>query len=88
MTKEQRLLLEDKLTIWRQQSHEGAMDLRDYNRRAVEALEELWADAEEFKERLHDLVMIEAEQDAIGGGPGFKERKEKAWRLARELFEP
>lgn len=46
------------------------------------------ADADDYRERLHDLVMIDGEATAIGGGPGFKERRDKAWRRAREPFEP
>lgn len=38
---------------------------------------------------LHDLVMLRAEEWALsGGGPGIKERWEKAWRAAEEIFEP
>lgn len=37
---------------------------------------------------LHDLVMLRAEEWALGGGPGIKERWEKAWRAADEIFEP
>lgn len=38
---------------------------------------------------LHDLVMLRAEEWALsGGGPGIKERWEKAWRAAEEVFEP
>lgn len=46
------------------------------------------ADDFPFKEALHDLVQLRSEEWAIGGGPGFKERLEKAWRAAEELFEP
>jgi hypothetical protein len=46
------------------------------------------AEAEDLRERLRDVVMIDAEAFATGGGPGFKERKEKAWNRAREPFEP
>jgi hypothetical protein len=41
-----------------------------------------------MRERLKDLVLIDAEEWAIGGGPGFKERREKAGGRAREPFEP
>lgn len=50
--------------------------------------DEARGDADDLKERLYDVVMIEAEEWAIGGGPGFKDRKEKAWNRAREPFEP
>lgn len=43
---------------------------------------------DDLEERLRDLVMVDSEEWAIGGGPGFKERKEKAWARAREPFEP
>lgn len=38
MTSAQRLLLEDKFILWDRASREGPMDLRDYNRRAADAL--------------------------------------------------
>lgn len=38
MTDDQRVLLEDKFILWDRASREGAMDLRDYNRRAADAL--------------------------------------------------
>lgn len=43
---------------------------------------------DDYRERLHDLVMVDAEEWATGGGPGFKERRDKAWTRAREPFEP
>lgn len=45
-------------------------------------------DAQVYKDALHDLVQLRAEEWAIGGGPGFKDRQAKAWRAAEELFEP
>lgn len=51
-------------------------------------LEEALGDRDDYRERLHDLVMIDAEEWAVGGGPGFKDRREKAWSRARERFEP
>jgi hypothetical protein len=38
MTDAQRELLEDKFILWTRASREGAMDLRDYNGRAADAL--------------------------------------------------
>lgn len=38
LTDAQRVLLEDKFVLWSRASREGPMDLRDYNRRASEAL--------------------------------------------------
>jgi hypothetical protein len=38
LTDDQRVLLEDKFVLWDRASREGAMDLRDYNGRAAEAL--------------------------------------------------
>lgn len=88
MNRDQEALLLDKIKVWREASTTGSMDMRDYNRRAADALEELFGDMEDFKEILHDLVMIDCEEAAIGGGPGFKERKEKAWNRAHEVFQP
>lgn len=88
MTRDQKALLEDKLSVWRRDAERGPVDYRDYHRRAVDALEAPFNLADDYRERLHDLVMIDAEEWAIGGGPGFRERKEKAWSRAREMFEP
>lgn len=38
LTDAQRELLEDKFVLWTRLSQAGPMDLRDYNRRAAEAL--------------------------------------------------
>lgn len=38
LTDDQRELLEDKFLLWDRASREGSMDLRDYNRRAADAL--------------------------------------------------
>lgn len=50
--------------------------------------EDAEADRDELLEILHDLVMLDDEARAIGGGPGFKERSAKAWERARERFYP
>lgn len=55
---------------------------------ACPALQDLEDDRDDYRERLRDLVMIDAEEWAIGGGPGFKDRHAKAWARAREIFEP
>lgn len=44
MTQDQFELLQDKYTLWDRASREGAMDLRDYNRRCAEALKQLLLD--------------------------------------------
>jgi hypothetical protein len=59
-------------------------DLCDDLRRVLDAVERMY----DYRERLHDLVMIDSEEFAIGGGPGFKARRDKAWDRAREPFEP
>lgn len=44
---------------------------------------------DDYRDRLRDVVMIDAEEWALsGGGPGIRERREKAWTRAREPFEP
>lgn len=43
MTPDQRTLLEDKADLWRRASKEGNMEMRDYHRRAAEALDSLLA---------------------------------------------
>lgn len=94
MTEDQLVLLRDKHTLWVRASHQGG-ELDDYNRRMAEALGELLAehsaidtDPYDYRSLLHDLVSLDGEEWAIGGGPGFKDRYEKAWRAAREPFEP
>ncbi|ANI76466.1 hypothetical protein [Sphingobium sp. EP60837] len=47
MTHDQIKLLEDKLNLWREASKTGALDLRDYNRRCAEALEQCLYEANE-----------------------------------------
>ena len=52
--------------------------------------QEYWEDrAWEYECTLKDLVDLHSEEWAMtGGGPGVKERWEKAWARANELFEP
>ena len=57
-------------------------------RELLERVDTLTDDRDEFRDLLRDLVMLESEESAIGGGPGFKERHAKAWAAAREKFEP
>lgn len=55
---------------------------------AIEAVEQLASDDDALKERLHDLVMLHA-QDEIGCvPPPTKEQWAKAWANAEEVFEP
>lgn len=49
LTDEQRELLEDKYVLWDRASREGNMELRDYNRRAAEALKVALALASEAR---------------------------------------
>lgn len=49
LTDTQRELLEDKFVLWERASREGPMDLRDYNRRAAEALKVALAIASEAR---------------------------------------
>ena len=44
-------------------------------------------DLEDRTDILHDLVTDECERRAIGGGPNWRERHEKTWARAMELFE-
>lgn len=46
------------------------------------------ADADEYRDALHELLMCRSEQLAIGGGPGWKERNAKAWQVAADLIGP
>jgi hypothetical protein len=48
MTAEQLILLRDKHTVWSRAAQEGALDLRDYNRRAADALKQLLAEHSEY----------------------------------------
>ena len=94
VTTEQKAILLDKLELWLRNAETGyPAEFRDYHKRCAEALKALLADWEAsdptpWRDALHDLVMLNAERHAIGGGPGWKEREAKAWRAAEELFEP
>jgi len=49
----------------------------------------LAAERDDYRERLYDVVMIDAEEWALnGGGPGIQQRRERAWIRAQEPFEP
>lgn len=50
-------------------------------------IERLILAADDYRERLHGVVEIEAEAEACGGRDGFMERRAKAWDRAREPFE-
>lgn len=52
MTREQFELLQDKIALWRRSATEGAMDLRDYNKRAAEALTAALLE----RAALHDVI--------------------------------
>jgi len=49
VTQDQITLLEDKLALWRRASEQGSMELRDYNRRCADALEQCLHEAIEGK---------------------------------------
>lgn len=49
MTNDQIALLEDKLNLWREASKTGTFELRDYNRRCADALEQCLHEAIEGK---------------------------------------
>lgn len=53
MTEDQLTLLRDKFALWDRAAHDGPMDLRDYNRRAADALKALLAEQVEYW-RLHE----------------------------------
>ncbi len=50
LTDAQRELLEDKFMLWERAGREGSMDLRDYNRRAADALKTALAICAEARE--------------------------------------
>lgn len=49
-------------------------------------IEELTARAEELDEILGDLLRDHSEREAIGGGPGWRERHAKTWARAWEVY--
>lgn len=49
MTQEQIEILEDKLRVWRDNAEYGRFELRDYNRRCADALEQCLHEAIEGK---------------------------------------
>lgn len=55
MTGDQEALLRDKLAVWRNVADFGLVDFRDYNRRAVDALEALFDRAESAESELSSL---------------------------------
>lgn len=66
MTEGQLELLRDKFVLWDRASREGAMDLRDYNRRAAEALKQLLAEhsADEVNGLRANLERVQAHLSA------------------------
>lgn len=56
MTREQFSLLQDKIALWRRSATEGAMDLRDYNGRAAEALTAALLERAALHEVICDLI--------------------------------
>lgn len=56
MTGAQFELLQDKISLWRRSAAEGAMDLRDYNKRAAEALTAALLERAALHEVICDLV--------------------------------
>ena len=58
-------------------------------RALLDALDAAEGERDDYRERLRDVVMIDAEEWALsGGGPGINARREQAWTRAREPFEP
>ena len=51
-------------------------------------MDDMQDDRDEYRDLLKDILDCEAEFDAIGGGPSFKERRAKAYAAAWERFEP
>lgn len=57
---------------------------KDYMERLSDVIDQ----RDELKEILKDLCDLDAEYQAVGGGPGYKQRSEKAWQRAHEVFQP
>lgn len=51
-------------------------------------IEALMDERDDYRERLSDIATSLSEQRAIGGGPGWKGRWDKALDRACEVFEP
>lgn len=58
---------------------------RDSAKRNLDALQDAYT---EVYDMLSDLVMDYDEREAIGGGPGWRERHTANWRRAQELVNP
>jgi len=56
LTRDQFTLLQDKIALWRRSATEGAMDLRDHNKRAGEALTAALLERAALHEVICDLV--------------------------------
>lgn len=68
LTGARRELLNDKIDVWRRQSVEGSLDLRDYNRRSADALASALAEVDRCHDRLeidHCYVMKGDERDLV-----------------------
>lgn len=70
LTDAQRVLLEDKFVLWDRASRQGAMDLRDYNGRAAEALKVALAiasegacDWSEFEDEIAEVIQDSLDAD-------------------------
>lgn len=69
---------------------EIAVVAEQYRRIAAAEIERLTAEVrdsceDEYRDALSDLVSLESEMRAIGGGPGFAQRNARAWAVAEEL---
>ena len=63
-------------------------DVRQAPFERTRLMDEMQDERDEYRDLLKDILDCEAEFEAIGGGPGFKERRAKAFAAAWERFEP
>lgn len=84
LTDDQAALLRDKYVLWERASREGPMDLRDYNRRAAEALKAALMIVSEYLQPLPAPAEARSSQLETGcecldcTGPGMP-----SWRRAK-----
>lgn len=81
MTDDQFALLQDKVTLWRKASTEGQMELRDYNRRAGEAL----AAALVERAELLDVLKAAKRQMWIDASSTWTMSDFKNWALIQKI---
>lgn len=78
-------MFEDRCTLYT--NGNGSIHVGDL-RAAEEREAKMCDDRDDYRNLLKAVLDIEYECEIIGGGPGWQDRRKKAFRAARERFEP